>query len=224
MIDVLRFSTTVAVALSLGFKSIYVFSELSDAVSFARSRGLPLSAEVHGVKPQEADLDNSPSEIVKHGPTYLGRGVSELVIRTSSGAVAVVEAIKQGYRHVYISSTVNARSVAEVLLRKGYRNINVVCAGLELSKFSVEDYVGAGALIDELVSLEPGIVLEDEELAALHTYRSARNTLPELFSKSRSGKIVTSTGHYEDIVMASKVNSFNVVPRATPLGCRKGFS
>ena len=119
MIDVLRFSTTVAVALSLGFKSIYVFSELSDAVSFARSRGLPLSAKVHGVKPQEADLDNSPSEIVKHGPTYLGRGVSELVIRTSSGAVAVVEAIKQRYRHVYISSTVNARSVAEVLLRKG---------------------------------------------------------------------------------------------------------
>jgi phosphosulfolactate phosphohydrolase-like enzyme len=212
IIDVLRFSTTVAVALSLGFKNIYVFSELSDAVNFARLRGLPLLAEVRGIKPKEADLDNSPSDLMKYGPAYLERGINELVIRTSSGGVAVVEVIKQGYRHVYISSTVNARSVAEVLLRKGYKNINIVCAGLDLSKFALEDYVGAGALIDELVNLKPDIVLEDEELAALHVYRSARKTLPELFSKSRSGKRVISTGHYEDIVVASKVNSINVVP------------
>lgn len=222
VIDVLRFSTTVAVALSLGFKRIYVFSELSDALNFARSRGLPVLAEVHGIKPQEADLDNSPSELMKHGATYLERGINELVIRTTSGATVVDAAARQGFKHIFISSTVNARHVAEVLLKEGYNNINVVCGGLDLSKFAVEDYVGAGALIDELVSLKPGIVLEDEGLAALYAYRAARETLLELFSKSRSGKIVTGTGHYEDIVLASKVNSFSVVPQATPLDHSSG--
>lgn len=222
VIDVLRFSTTVAVALSLGFKHVYAFSELIDALNFARLRGLPVLAEVHGIKPQEAELDNSPSELMRRGTTYLERGINELVIRTTSGATIVDTAVRQGFRHIYISSTVNARAVAKTLLKEGYSNINIVCGGLDLSKFAVEDYVGAGALIDELTSLEPGIALEDEELAALHAYRSARETLLELLSKSRSGKIVSSTGHYEDIAIASKVNSFNVVPQATPLGWLSG--
>ncbi len=217
VIDVLRFSTTIAVALSLGFKHVYVFSDFSNALDFARSRGLPILAEIHGIKPREADLDNSPSELIKHGATYLEKGINELVIRTTSGAAVVDAAVRQGFRHVFISSTVNARAVAEALLKEGYKNINVVCGGLDLSKFAVEDYVGAGALIDELISLEPRIFLEDEGLAALYAYRATRKTLLDLFSKGRSGKIVTSTGHYGDIVIASKVNSFSVVPQATPL-------
>ncbi|MEM0014228.1 MAG: 2-phosphosulfolactate phosphatase [Zestosphaera sp.] len=217
VVDVLRFSTTVAVALSLGFKHIYAFSELSDAINFARLRKLPLLAEVHGLKPQEADLDNSPSELMRHGATYLKRGINELVIRTTSGAAILSEAARRGFKNIFISSTVNARSVAEALLSKGYSTINIVCGGLDLSKFAIEDYVGAGALIEELTSLEPRVVLEDEGLAALHMYRSARESLLELFSRGRSGKIVTSTGHYEDIVVASGVNSLNIVPQATPL-------
>ncbi|MEM0507067.1 MAG: 2-phosphosulfolactate phosphatase [Thermosphaera sp.] len=222
VIDVLRFSTTVAVALGLGFKHVYAFSELSNAINFARLRKLPLLAEVRGLKPQEADLDNSPSELMKHGATYLKRGINELVIRTTSGATIVSEAAKQGFRNIFISSTVNARSVAKALLSKRYSTVNIVCAGLDLSKFAIEDFAGAGALIEELTSLEPGVVLEDEGLAALHMYRSARETLLELFSRGRSGKIVTSTGHYEDIVVACRVNSLNVVPQATPLNQSDG--
>lgn len=222
IVDVLRFSTTVAVALSLGFKHVYAFSELNEAVNFAKSRKLPLVAEVRGVKPPEADLDNSPSDLMRYGVTYLKRGIRELVIRTSSGAAIVSNAVRRGFKNIFISSTVNARSVAKALLDRGYDTVNIACGGLNLSKFAIEDYIGAGALIEELVSLEPEVVLEDEGLAALYTYRSTRETLLELFSKSRSGKIVTSTGHYEDIVIASRVNSFNIVPQATRLDQSNG--
>lgn len=222
VVDVLRFSTTVTVALSIGFKHVYAFSELDNAINFARLRKLPLLAEVRGLKPLEADLDNSPSELMRYGTTYLNRGVDELVVRTTSGAAIVNKVARRGFKNIFISSTVNARSVVKALLDGKYDTINIVCAGLDLNKFAIEDYVGAGALIEELVSLEPRVLLEDEGLAAIHTYRSARETLLELFSRSRSGKLVTSTGHFEDIVVASKVNSLNVVPQAISLNQSDG--
>ncbi len=61
------------------------------------------------------------------------------------------------------------------------------------------------------------MVLEDKGLATLYMYRSTRETLLELFSKSKFGKIVTSTGHYEDIVISNRVNIFNIVLQVTQL-------
>ncbi len=37
----------------------------------------------------------------------------------------------------------NARTVAKVLLDRRYGAVNVMCGGPDLSKFAVEDYVGA---------------------------------------------------------------------------------
>ncbi len=97
MIEVLRFLTTVTVALSLGFKHIYAFSELSEAVNFAKSRKLPLLAEVRGVKPPEA-VNNLPSDLMRCWVTYLKRGISKLVIRTSSRAAIVSNAVRRGFK------------------------------------------------------------------------------------------------------------------------------
>lgn len=100
-------------------------------------------------------------------------------------------------------------------MEKGYGTINIVCAGYKAKEFAIEDFIGAGAIIHELMKLCNDIVLNEEGLAAHYLYKSVSNSLKEVFSQSKSGKIVLSTGHDHDIEIASNINSFITVPKVT---------
>ena len=210
VIDVLRFSTTVAAALASGFREIHVFSELSEAVKFARENKALLVAEVEGVKPKDADLDNSPTAIIDYVKKY-GVGSGKLAIRTTSGALIVSEAISLGLGNVLVGSLVNARFVAEALEELRPSSINIVCAGFRRAKFAIEDFLGAGAIICELAGITE-VNLFDEAMAALHTYLSLRDDLLGAIRSGRSGRFLCSTGRDRDVVFASKVNTVNAVP------------
>jgi phosphosulfolactate phosphohydrolase-like enzyme len=212
----------VAVALSLGFRRIYAIPDLNEAINFARSRGLPLLAEVYGLKAYGADLDNSPSEVLNYGKKYLENGIYELVIRTESGVPLLTEAVNAGFKEVLLGSTVNAKSIANYILSKGYDKINIICAGFALRYFTIEDFIAAGAIVDELSNLEPHVILDDEGLSALYLYRSSRDSLLQLFINGRSGKLLSRTGHFDDLVLASRVNSVEVIPQATALKEKEG--
>jgi len=217
IVDVLRFSTTVSMALEMGFKTIYVFPGLGDAICFARAKKIPLLAEVGGIKPSEADMDNSPSDIAQRGWTYLSRGVDKLVIRTSAGGVLTCKAVQKELDSVFVASTVNARGVAEALISGGYRVINIVCAGVGLERFAIEDFIGAGALIHEILKVNGNVELSPVAVAALNVFRSAVARLQDFMRLSESGKIVSSTGHRSDIEIASMLNISRAIPCAKPL-------
>jgi len=210
VIDVLRFSTTVATALAYGFKEVYVFSDLSKAVEFARVSGAPLAAEVEGIKPVSADLDNSPTGIIDYVSKY-GVGNGKLVIRTTSGALIVNEAINLGLRNVFIGSLVNAKFVAEVLKELKPLSIGMICAGFRRSKFAIEDFLGAGAITYELTKVTD-VSLGDEAIAALHTYLSLRDKILEVIKSGRGGSFLWHTGRDKDVIFASRVNAINIVP------------
>ena len=210
VIDVLRFSTTVAAALASGFREVYVFSELSRAAAFARESKALLAAEVEGAKPAEADLDNSPTAIIDYARKH-GVGNGKLVVRTTAGASIVSEAIGLGLKNVFIGSLVNARFVAEALGELRPSSISMVCAGFRRTKFAIEDFLGAGAIICELADIAD-VNLLDEAIAALHAYLSLRNDLLGAIKSGRSGRFLCGTGRGEDVVFASKVNTVNAVP------------
>jgi 2-phosphosulfolactate phosphatase len=222
IVDVLRFSTTVSIALQIGFKSIYVFPKLSDAVNYAKTKKIPLLAEVNGIKPSEAEMDNSPSDIMQKGWEYLSKGIDELVIRTSAGGVLTSEAAQKKFDKILIASITNAKSVAEFLFNSRSRIINIICAGIGLEKFAIEDLIGAGALVHEMLRIGMDIELNSEAIAALKMFQLAENRLQDFMKLSESGKIVESVGHYSDIEIASMLNISRAIPYAEPLKDFKG--
>ncbi|BDR91052.1 hypothetical protein Vsou_01450 [Vulcanisaeta souniana JCM 11219] len=214
VVDVLRFSTTVITALGIGFKRVYATPSLDKALALSRARDIPLAAEVEGIKPPMANLDNSPFEILSIGGTYVGSGRKELVIRSTAGALLTITLAKINV-NTYIGSTINASALARKLMEKGYGTINIACAGYKAKEFAIEDLIGAGAIIHEIMKLCNDITLNEEGLAAYYLYKSVSNSLKEVFSQSKSGKIVLSTGHDHDIEIASDVNSSITVPKVT---------
>lgn len=214
VVDVLRFSTLVVTALAVGFKEIYVFSDLDKAVEFRDRVRSPLAAEVDGIKPDVADLDNSPTGVIEYVSKY-GIGNGKLVIRTTSGALIVSEAIKLGLRNVFIGSLVNARAIARVINELKFKSVNIVCAGYRRSDFSIEDFLGAGAIIYELSTLTSDLDLTDEAIAALHTFKSVinDNVLLDVIKSGRGGSFLWRTGRERDVVFASNLNKFDVVPQ-----------
>lgn len=213
VIDVLRFSTTVAAALSSGFSKIYVFSDIGRAIEFSRRIKAPLIAEVEGVKPVSADLDNSPTELVSWVSKY-GVGSGELVIRTTSGALIVDEALKLGLKNVFIGSIVNAKYIAKAINELNVNSVNIVCAGYRRTKFSLEDFLGGGAIILELSKLT-NIELGDEAIAALHSFESVitKNKLLDVVKLGRHGSFLWKTGRSKDVEFACSYNSLNVAPK-----------
>ncbi len=213
IVDVLRFSTLVATALSRGIEEIYVFANLREAVKLCKAIKAPLAAEVEGIKPHFADLDNSPTGIIEY--LNLGRaGINKLVVRTTSGALLVSEAIKLGLKEVFIGSLVNASSIAKVLNELEFPSVNIVCAGYRRRQFSIEDFLGAGAIIHELSKLS-NTSLGDEATAAMHAYESvtSKGVLLNVIKSGRGGSFLCSTGREKDVEFASNVNTVDVVPK-----------
>jgi len=213
VVDVLRFSTTVAAALSIGFSKIYVFSDIGKAIEFSRKIKALLLAEVEGVKPISADLDNSPTELMNWVSRY-GVGSGELVIRTTSGALIVDEALKLGLNNVFIGSIANAKYVARAIKELNVNTVNIVCAGYRRTKFSLEDFLGGGAIILELSKLT-SVELGDEAIAASHLFDSiiTKNKLIDVVKLGRHGSFLWKTGRSKDVEFACSFNSLNVIPK-----------
>lgn len=215
VVDVLRFSTTVTVALNSGFSRVYVFADLDRAIEYSRRIKAPLVAEVEGVKPADADLDNSPTAILEWVSKY-GVGSGELVIRTTSGALIIDEAIKLGLSNVFVGSILNAKAVAETLVKLKISSANIVCAGYRRSHFSIEDFLGAGAITYELNNLVGGkLRMDDGALAAsrLFEYVVSSDKLLETIRLGHHGSFLWNTGRSKDVELACMLNNLNVVPK-----------
>ncbi|MEM4752182.1 MAG: 2-phosphosulfolactate phosphatase [Sulfolobales archaeon] len=213
VVDVLRFSTLVVTALSKGIEEIYVFADLKEAAEFSKYLKAPLAAEVDGIKPDLADLDNSPTGIADY-VALQGLGSGKLVVRTTSGALLVSEAIKLGLKDVFIGSLVNAASIANILSSLKPSSVNIVCAGYRRRQFAIEDFLGAGAITYELSKLTD-LSLGDEAIAATYAYESvaSKGKLLDVIKSGRGGNFLWNTGRDRDVVFASKVNTVDVVPK-----------
>lgn len=213
VVDVLRFSTTVATALYLGTEEVVVYADLEEALRAAKDLGVPLIAEVEGFRPEGADLDNSPTALLS---SFRGRPPKKLVIRTTSGALVIEEAIKVGLREVLVGALVNARAVANYIVSRGFNSVAVIMAGYKRSMFAIDDMLGAGAIITELENAVGFLnLLTDEALVARELYVKAayEGRVLELMSSGRAGKFLIATGRLGDVEYSAKQNILAVVPR-----------
>jgi 2-phosphosulfolactate phosphatase len=124
---------------------------------------------------------------------------------------------------VLLASLRNASAVARAALaeqeRRGARTSIAVVAAGELAarddasplRFSVEDQLGAGAVIDALAEL--GIDhTSPEAAAACEAFRGLRRAVRHLMTASGSGQELIERGLRDDVVRAAEIDATDAVP------------
>lgn len=143
VIDVLRATTTLTVALGHGASAVHPVSSPEEA--FRKRAVLPralLCGEREGRRIEGFDLGNSPFE-------YPVTAVSgrPLIFASTNGSLAMLAS--SSARRRLLASFVNLQAVVERL--DGERRVVIVCAG-KLGGFALEDAACAGLLVERLVA------------------------------------------------------------------------
>ncbi|MCD6118080.1 2-phosphosulfolactate phosphatase [bacterium] len=208
VVDVLRASTTMVTALNNGAGEIIPFAEPEQAVSesskMQRSSYL-LCGERRGEKLPGFDLGNSPFE-------YKREIVSDKMLFFTTTNGTQLFRFAESAANVAVCSFLNMDAVAEQLLLWGNDAV-VACAGNN-SRFSLEDCLCAGMLINKVAGLSDRMELADSDSlsAAGYIYNNYRDDILSALKTGFHGRYLKSIGFEKDIAFASNLNTVNTVP------------
>lgn len=175
--DVLRATTTLLEMLAQGAQGIRPVSEISEAVALRRADpNLLLAGERHGLRIHagisggiDFDFGNSPREVRRD------RVEHRTVAMTTTNGTRALKAC-HGASAIWVAAFTNLDTTARSLIASGSKEILLVCSGTG-ADVAFEDVLGAGALADRLLSLNPSAQLGDAASTALATYRLHRHDL-----------------------------------------------
>jgi 2-phosphosulfolactate phosphatase len=239
--DVLRATTSMTAALAAGAAGLWLFSSVDEARAAVRpgspqavrpgspqadQLGLPqaaveadrplLAGEIRAVRPEGFDLGNSPGE-------YTAQRVSgrRVFMATTNGTKAILACAAAGSEHVWAGALVNASAVARRVTAAG-TPVTLVCSGT-YGKVSLEDVLGAGAVMAamrEMAAIEPG---NDAAVMALELYEAMRGDLAGALRRGQGGKNVHAAHLDADVEFAARLDSLDVVglARGTPWVVRR---
>ncbi|HTK47497.1 MAG TPA: 2-phosphosulfolactate phosphatase [Gemmatimonadaceae bacterium] len=209
VIDVLRASTTIAVALANGARTIIPLESSEDVATRAKQfeRGsMLLAGERRMLRMDGFDLGNSPREHTREqveGKTVL--------LTTTNGTHALLAV--QGARDVVVASYVNLTAVSAMLRAalRGGADITIVCAGQD-RQFALEDAACAGRYVSQIVKRLHAVELNDAALAASLIDRRYGDNLMRLFETAAHGRALAAAGFEEDLTACAAVDSYPVIP------------
>jgi 2-phosphosulfolactate phosphatase len=209
VIDVLRASTSIAVALVSGARSIVPVESADVAITRAKQfeRSEVVLAGEQKMQPISGfDFGNSPLSF--SAEAVAGRTI---LLTTTNGTRALMGL--QGTRDIVVASYVNHAAVSAMLrtAARAETDIAIVCAGDE-GHFSLEDAACAGRYVRSLSQRSRSIVLNDAAGACEIIDRKYGDNITKIFRDSSHGKALAEAGFGEDLVACAAVDSYPVVP------------
>ncbi len=205
-IDVLRSSTSIINALANGVKSIIPVETLKEAYELHRQHpNFILAGERKGHKLKGFNLGNSPLEFTSEhvcGKT--------MIMTTTSGTLTLTRSRKAKW--VFVGAFLNAAAVAGKaggISERMSKNISLILAG-EKGRFSLEDFVCAGAIADGLP--EDKVYFSDKTLAALSSFKHMRDNLFKGIVKAEHAKHLIRLGLIKDVEFSCRLNLLRIVP------------
>ena len=201
VIDVLRATTTISVALSEGAEGVIPVATPEDAFTQQRNSSLPLliGGERHGKPLPGFDFGNSPGEYVRG--EVEGR---RILLTTTNGTQALLTA--SGATEVWIASFLNRQACCEALQDRDH--IFLVCSGKE-GQFCLEDTVCAGAIIAQLAE-RCEIDCTDAACAAQQLYAAWEGDLAGLLHHCEHGRYLARIGLSDDLNLCAQLDSLDV--------------
>jgi 2-phosphosulfolactate phosphatase len=215
IVDVLRFSTAVTVAVERG-AIVYPYAwSVPGAEGFAAGHSAVLAGSLGPEGPSLSPVAMARVQrwdrIVLPSPN----GAACALAAARSGAPAGGEPVADGMS-IVAGSLRNVRAVAGLGLDAG-KTIAVIAAGELWGDGSLrpcaEDLLGAGAILDALIGGPAGIAAAspDARLAAA-AYRAGSGDLSGLIRESASGRELVARGLDGDVAMATELDATAVVP------------
>ena len=209
VVDVLRASTSIAVALDNGARAVIPLASSEEVVSRAKNLArseVKLAGERKSQQISGFDYGNSPLEFSKEnvdGKTIL--------MSTTNGTNAILAV--QGARDVLIASYVNFKAVLSMLSAalRGGTDVAIVCAGQE-KHFSLEDSACAGRFVQHILEKHSSAEINDAANAAMVIDKKFATSLKKLFKASSHGAALAEAGFGDDLEFCAKVDSYSVVP------------
>jgi 2-phosphosulfolactate phosphatase len=208
VIDVLRASTTIIVALANGAARMIPCGDVETARRLAAedSSGNTLcGGERGGVKIEGFDLDNSPASYVRD--RIAGKTVA---FTTTNGTAALLRT--DGAARVLIAAFVNRQAVVETLHADG-RPVHLICAGTD-GRLTSEDLLGAAAIAAGLARFDDVEMWDESTKGAAENWPEGISSklLIDSLRRSSGGRNLVELGFDQDIVRAAEVDSISVVP------------
>lgn len=194
MVDVLRASTTITVALD-NFNQIMAVKDKENAIKLAKEHDAVLAGERRGKKIEGFDTGNSPVEIKNFSGDYL--------VLTTSNGTRILEGMNA---KALVGSFINARAVAKAASKLADDHIEIVMAGV-LGRFAIEDFLGAGAIIKNLKKYDL-----DEMALAAYMASADEEMVNKAVLSSYSSLGLQKLGYIDDINFSIRKDIYDVVP------------
>jgi 2-phosphosulfolactate phosphatase len=208
IIDTLRFTSCVSVAVSRGVAILPYRWRDESAEEYAKEYG----AELAGPRETAGVWSLSPTDLMK-APAGL-----RLVLPSPNGATLSLLAFASGAPNVFAGSLRNRTAVAKAIVRSKARAVLVIAAGERWPdadgehtgplRPAFEDMLGAGAVIDALRG-DPS----PEAEAAAAVFRDASAQLLDRLSKCSSGVELIERGWEDDVRTCAELDADVVAPR-----------
>jgi 2-phosphosulfolactate phosphatase len=212
VIDALRATTVIATLFARGCPRVYVAPDHDLARQFARERGYALCGETNGLRVEDFDYGNSPTEFA--ALDFTGRPI---VLSTTNGTKAT--AAVAGARRVYLGAAINRRAVARAAwqrARESESNLCIVCAGTN-GGFTLEDATVAGMYVEGLCA-QAGAwempQLTDAAIAARRLWE-AEPSLLRGWIEGNHARHLAESGFGDDLGYSAQADRLDCVPTLT---------
>jgi 2-phosphosulfolactate phosphatase len=206
VIDVLRCTSSIITALTNGAHAIIPIRTVAEARSKAKENShYLLAGERRGVKPAGFVLGNSPLEFSRD------QVAGKTIIMTTTSGTAAFERVKS-HPFVLVGGFLNAATVAQAainLSESNKLNISFALSG-KRGAFSLEDFLGAGAIIHHFVNNE--LTYSDPAYASLLAFEKAHPSLFATLCKGTHAQTLLDLGFKDDVIHCTQVNKFTTVP------------
>lgn len=213
VVDVLRATTTITVALFNGAKEIIPAESVTIAARISKGLGKALlCGERNGMIVEGFHLGNSPfefkNEVIKD---------KALIFSTTNGTITITKA--RHSKSCVLASFVNLSVVVEHI-KSLKEDVIIVCSG-KLNNFGIEDAVCSGVIINGLLSIEKEkYELNDSAYACLRLAKilatkvgkPASTKIHAMLKESEHGKYLSSLGFGDDLKLCSEIDSYPQLP------------
>jgi 2-phosphosulfolactate phosphatase len=206
IIDVLRASSTIVVALDHGARHIIPVGDMAEAGKIAANmddESTVMGGERGGLKIEGYDLGNSPLEYTPDD--VQGRTV---VLNTTNGTLAVKRASLAS--RMAIGSLLNVSECVR-FLQEASGGIAIICSGAE-GRVALEDVLCAGLILHRLWGGREPDDLTDVARIAYCQFQADRGRLEEAIARSNHARHLAALGFADDVAFCSRVDTHALLP------------
>ena len=218
VVDALRASVTITIALAVGAVKVIPVLTVAEAQAYLGREGYLVAGERGGVQIEGFHFGNSPTELERQAAEVRGK---TLVLTTSSGTRCVEAAQEGGARAVLTGALPNAAALAQAACGAtgaargatvplstwpgSEEDISLIAAGFNYQP-TAEDLFAARMIAQRLAVM--GTVLAEGEWGD----HPAESEAAEVLRSSPSGQKLRGLGYEEDVAFCAQIDVFDVVP------------